>query len=80
MHKRNIRGTLVSEHELHRAIDTCGALALGFTKRPNPILLGVNIVPRPATGWTGSGWRGPPRDLRIREGLLSASLPERGSE
>jgi twitching motility two-component system response regulator PilG len=46
-HRRNLRDALADEYELHWAINARDALALAFTKRPNLILLDVNIEPPP---------------------------------
>lgn len=46
-HRRNLRDALADEYDLHWAINARDALALAFTKRPNLILLDVNIEPPP---------------------------------
>jgi twitching motility two-component system response regulator PilG len=46
-HRRNLRDALADEYELHWAINARDALALAFTKRPNLILLDINIEPPP---------------------------------
>jgi len=46
-HRRNLRDALADDYELHWAINARDALALAFTKRPNLILLDVNIEPPP---------------------------------
>lgn len=46
-HRRNLRDALADEYDLHWAINARDALALAFTKRPQLILLDVNIEPPP---------------------------------
>jgi twitching motility two-component system response regulator PilG len=46
-HRRNLRDALAEEYDLQWAINARDALALAFTKRPQLILLDVNIEPPP---------------------------------
>jgi CheY-like chemotaxis protein len=46
-HRRSLRDILVDDYELYWAVNARDAIALAFTKRPNVILLDINIEPPP---------------------------------
>lgn len=64
-HRRNLRDALAGSYELHWATNARDALALAFTKRPDLIMLDVNIEPPRARSWTGWG-------IRCRAGTSAA--------
>jgi CheY-like chemotaxis protein len=53
--RRNLRDALADEYELLWAVNARDALALAFTKRPNLIILDVNIEPPPSDEVDTSG-------------------------
>ena len=76
-HRRNLRDALARDYELHWATNARDALALAFTKRPDLILLDVNIDPPPGEELDGVGDPVPGRNIsglevcrQLKRGIL----------